>query len=174
MGLKTNKVGRYRRSKSDKPITKPIETTKTAEHWEEYLNTYSMQMEPATDAFFRRIAIELVKWAREDQEALIISEFSHIKGFHPRTLEKWSEKHPNIEHAYSLAMSLIADRRERMLLKGDLSSVKYMMPQYSDLWMKEDKRRAKQRKEEDEKKNFRIELPAFASSDIVPESKKDD
>lgn len=152
-----------------------IQSAKTInETWDQYLNVYSQQLHPTNDGFFTRLALEIVEWAKNNKNALMISQFYNEKGFVKGTYYRWVESKPEIKVAHETAMSLIADRRELILAEKDPSSLRYVMPHYSEIWLKEDNRRAEQKKEiESEKKasDFNITLQAIPNTKEVPERK---
>ena len=180
MGLKTTKVSRYRRTKSDSNTlksehtsTKGVENTNKVTDWHDYLNTMSLKMEPANDASIKRLALRLVTWARECPDAWTITQFLNMEGVSRKVFAQWRVKSPELQEAFEAAVSIIGDRRE-LKLKDDYTHLRFMQPYYSEEVLAEDNRKAKQRKEEDDKKSFKIELNTFPSSALVPERKKDD
>lgn len=151
-------------------------TKKDSHVTEEYLNYISHSIEPATNGYFKRLAIELITWAREDKEALIMAQFYLMKGISERTYYKWLDKYPELAEAHEVAVGFLANRREVYLFKQDNNSVRYMMPQYAKLWLKEDERRAAQKKDiasEQKASDFNITLQAIPNTKEVPERKDD-
>ncbi len=157
---KTNKI--IKSSIKSKP--KP----KTDSEWEEYLNTISLQLAPATTEGIKRLSIELVTWSRENAKAYVISQFYNMKGIPEKTYYRWVDKHPILKEAHDIALSIITDRRELYLIERDPSSVRYMMPQYSKKWLAEDERRNKQKQLE----NSGI-TKAIIMGDSILNNKKD-
>ena len=140
----SEKKVRKNKAQINKHSTPLVNETKSGT-WGEYLNTLSFQMEPANDGFMKRTAIELVTWARECTEAFMISQFFNMKGIPKRTFYNWIEKVEVLKEAHEVAMGLLSDRREMLLIHKDPSSLRYIMPQYSEVWMNEDSRRATQK-----------------------------
>lgn len=133
---------------------------------EEYYNTLSFRLEPATNGFFTRLAIQLITWARQDENAFMISQFYNNKGILKGTFYRWVDKHPELKQAHEAAISFISDRRELFLIEKDPSSVRYVMPQYSDIWAREEERKAKLKKQEDEQnQNITVVMEPFKKKD---------
>jgi hypothetical protein len=164
-------------SKSNKHNTSKSGLPKNGSHvTEEYLNYISHSKEPATDSFFQRLAIELVTWAREDKQAFIMAQFYLMKGINEPTYYRWVNKYPELAGAHDVAIAFLANRRELYLFKQDNASVRYMMPQYAKLWLKEDERRATQRKDiaTESKGNIIVNMDKMPETKEVPKRKKNE
>lgn len=128
-----------------KPNKKNNLRSKSQSQWVEYLNIKSMQMEPANDAFFHRKAIELVTWAKENDQAFYIEQFCNLMDILECTYYDWVKKYPVMKNAHDAALQYLSIRNELYLREKDPASLKYIMPQISKRWLKEDERRAEQK-----------------------------
>lgn len=139
--------------KSVKPSIKSHELPKNAAGWDQYLSTISWQMCPANDAFYDRLAIELVTWAREKDDAIFVEDFFDIKGIYDKDLIRFMEKNENLRKAYEMALSVIGRRRERRGLTREFAEglVKFTMPLYDKKWAAREKEVAALRDPESKK-----------------------
>lgn len=143
---------------------------KKSSQFSEYLNTLSLQMHPYNDSFIERLALKLVTWAKENKDAFMISQFYNNEGISERTYYGWCEKYPLLKESNETALSFIADRREMYLRDRDPGSVRYIMPQYSKIWLKEDERRNKQKQDQ----NSAIGNAVIEYDAILKNKKKND
>lgn len=108
---------------------------------EDYLDCFQFKMLPVTEAFIERISSEMVLWAKDNPEALKISQFYSHKGISRPTFEKWCQKYPVMKSAKEQAMLFIGDRRETGAVTNKLNSkiVMHTMHFYDDDWRNMDK-----------------------------------
>jgi hypothetical protein len=151
-----------------------IPPTNAHSKWDEYLSTISFQMCPANDQFRDRLAIELVTWARENEDALILDDFYDMKGISHSDVYRWYENHDGLKQAFEVAKRLIGSRRERGALKGkyNATTIHMMMPHYSTAWRETEKWRSDLRKENEQQGNIKVMIETYPSSPIVPDKKK--
>lgn len=118
---------------------------KTKKQWDEYLNTISFQIEPASGGFKKRMGIELVEFCRMNPKAYRISQFFNGRGIHIATWYDWKAKDPELDVYHRTALSLLADRRETGGLEKvlDTTLVKHTMPMFDEEWKKHEEWRAK-------------------------------
>ena len=147
--------------------TKKKQVPRTESQWDEYLNTLSLKMEPAGDAFFKRIPIELITWAQENKSAYRLTQFLNMKGIPRGTWFKWCESKPLIKEAHEIALSLIADRREIGALERRLDStmVKHTMPMYDKEWKALEEWRAKISNNEEQSGNKIVVIERFGEKE---------
>ncbi len=89
-----------------------------------------------TDGYIEALAQELLDWAENDEEALIIGEFFMRKKLFRESVLAWRKQFPLLESAYKEAMTRIGYRREKGALKKNLDSqmVRIAAHMYSDEW----------------------------------------
>jgi len=129
-------------------------------------------MKPVTNAFLERFSNELLVWARDNQNALKISQFYLDKGISDNTFYRWIKNYPIMKEAHAHAMRLIGNRRETgAITKGyDRHMVEMMMPHYDSDWKLMVEWRNKMKAENDEKALTKIVvLEKYPSSDVIPE-----
>lgn len=130
--------------KANASIKKDKLIKKTNAQWDEYFNTISFQLAPASGDFKKRMGIELVEWARLNPRAFRITQFFNGKGIHIATWYDWIEKDPELKKMHKMALSLIADRRELGALDRvlDPAFIKHTMPMFDEDWKKHEEWRA--------------------------------
>jgi hypothetical protein len=166
---KTDEI-RRKITKSTISKIKPTDNSK----WDEYLNTYSLQMFPASDQFKERLGVEMLEWARTNEDALIIEEYFDIRGICVDDVYRWIPACEVLAKAYEAAKRIIGYRREKGALKSDLnaSTVHITMPHYSKVWRETEKWRSELKKENEQHGNIKVMIETYPSSPIVPDKKK--
>ena len=103
---------------------------------DEYQDCFSLKMKPITQTFIERFSTDLVKWAMNNNEALIISQFYLSKGISPQTFYRWVNKYDIIKEANEIAKQCIGNRREIGALKRKYSESMVMQRQsaYDPEW----------------------------------------
>jgi len=116
------------------------------------MNFISHQMEPANNAFFKRIALELMIYARENDRAYSVAGFLHLKGIGDKTWTRWLEKHPHLKECHEEAAAIMCQRRETgaMERKLDGSFVKWTLPMYSKKYKEYEEWRSNLNKDKEE------------------------
>lgn len=114
---------------------------------EDYTDLFTFKRKPISYAFVERIAEELVTWAREDDEALKLSQFYLAKGVPHSTFKKLVNDHPALKIARDSAMQFIGNRREIGALKKKLDSgmISSQMAKYDKSWWTLEEKRAELR-----------------------------
>lgn len=118
----------------DKITTQNPDRTKPySKFLEEYKDCYKNETRILTEAFLERFSIEMVNWAKDNQDALFIGEFSRSKGISPARVLDWCSKFPIMKKAYDETLSLICENREKGALtrKYDSGSVFKVHGMYS-------------------------------------------
>lgn len=140
---------------------------------EDYLDCFTFQYRPVTEAFINRISTELVTWAKTDEKALKVRPFFSNKGIAQDTYNKWRKKYPTFTAAYNLALAIIGDRREHGAVERKLDGtvVTYMMHHYDPEWRaaREFHNALKKDAQGDNGGAINVYLEKFPSSDIVSE-----
>lgn len=134
-----------------KKITKNNSTSKkirprTENDWEDYLNTISLQMEPANDAFRERLAYKLITWVKEDKKAFTMDQFFNITGVDDSVYYRWLEKSEKLKAAHKFALRQLGINRELLCLERNLTTASvaaFTLPRYSSSWKTEYVERAK-------------------------------
>lgn len=142
---------------------------------EEYRHCFEMKLRPVTQMFLDEFGRDLMIWARDNDDALAVSQFYNSKGVHEQTYYDWVNKYPDFKMSHEMAMSLLADRREIGAIKKkyDAGMISTMMPAYRKDWKAMAEWRAKIKGEAEGDSGTKIVIMKdFPSSDLVPEKKK--
>jgi len=127
-------VGRPRKIKPYKPtiLDEPI-TRVTADL---YKDLFFPRPYPLNDTFVERLAADLVHWALEDNDALVLVDFLHARKLHSKTFWEWTEKYPILKEANAIAKQAIGSRREKGAIKGKYNPAMIMSQQakYDASW----------------------------------------
>lgn len=143
--------------------------------YEEYMDCFTFQLKPVNQTFIDRLSLDLVTWAKHDDNALKIAQFFTSKDIPSNTYYDWVTKHPKMKLAHQQALELIGVRREIGALKKelDVSFVAGTMPIYDEKYKAMIEWKAKLKAEAHENSGTKIVvMEKFASSDLVPERKK--
>ena len=160
------------------PKKTPDEKTITYKYFDQYRDLYSFMMKPVSETFVDKLAEDLIAWARDDKDALILSQFFYIKGIGYDMVQKWSHKHEKLAMAFSEAKRLIGNRREVGAVKKHFEPgmVKTSMRMYHKEWEDIEKARAELKQQQDEltsKRNIQWVLEKYPETSIVPKKTKD-
>jgi hypothetical protein len=100
---------------------------------------------PITNIYLDDICNELVLWAKENDEALLLSQYFLEKGLSQSTVDKWSRDFPKFKQAKETAKNFIANRREIKALNNKINTAVYLRTHYlyDDNWWKMSERLAK-------------------------------
>jgi len=120
--------------KPKKPIQK--ETKVEEPLFEDYFDFNTFKKTPVSVNFIMRKARELVNWARNDEDALIISQFYVKHGLSGKCVKRWGERCPEWKEALKIAKVAIGTRREVGAMKKIYSEgmVKNSLPFYGESW----------------------------------------
>ncbi len=109
-------------------------TDKPYKWHEDYYDIVTFRTIPLSEAYFDRLAKELVAWVDSHKEVLTIKEFRNIKKILPQVWDEWLKKFPELRAAQEYALSVMGERREKMLIARDASAITFMMPHYDKDW----------------------------------------
>lgn len=100
--------------------------------FDEYLSLNGYERKSMTEAGIERFALDMVNWARDDEEALILMEFPLSMGICRSVFYKWRDKSPVLTRAIEDAKLFIAHRREKgtYTKKYDLKAIAVRQYQY--------------------------------------------
>lgn len=121
--------------------------------WLEYRELGSWKMKPYCEETVRRAASQLVEWARNDEDALVIDEWHLVRGIGSPTYDRWKKKYSFFQEAHDNAKYLIGLRREKGTIKGKYSdtAVNRTQPAYSRRLRESEAWRSSLRQKEAEK-----------------------
>jgi len=93
----------------------------------------SWKMKPYCDETLTRLAGEMIDWATNDDDALVLEEFYLMRGISCSVWQKMKKRSQDIEEAHEMAKVLIGMRREKGTIKGKYSdtAVNRTQPAYS-------------------------------------------
>ena len=144
---------------------------------EEYYNYNSMALIPITTATLYRLLGNGIKWAREIDDAIKLSQFQDMNGISKRTWQRWREKHKWFDEGTEQILTILGNKREAGLLtrKYEPGSTIFMMPHYDDDWGKMCEWRANLKPKEGIVKSGEtfVVIEKYPESDLVP-AKKDE
>lgn len=136
--------------------------------WSDYSCIYTGSLKPINEVGIERLAEEIVCWARDDEEALKVTQFIFKKGISRAQWSKWCAKNPSLLEAHNTAKEIIGNRREIGALnrKFDPGTVNYTMPFYDSEWKAGLEWRASLK----EKKDDTASGPQIVVMDRIPDS----
>jgi len=140
---------------------------------EQYTNLYTLKKHPVTEPFIERISADLIKWAKEDKNALTLSQFYLEKGIPYSTFKGLMNRFPMLKMARDSAMEFMGNRREIGALKNKMNPNMVMSQQanYAPSWMELEVKRSDLRIKSQEKINPDIKY-VIALEDFSKEVKK--
>lgn len=142
--------------------------------YDDYLNLFTWKKMPVDDRFKDMLAQKLIKWAKEDENALKLSQFFLDNGISDDVVERWEKKHEGLRLAKKVAKQLIGNRREvgAMNRQFDSSMVKFTMPLYDPDWKGVEEWKSKLRVENEVQNESRIVvIEKYPDSPLVPVKK---
>lgn len=147
--------------------TKPLRKTV----YDEYIEGFGFPSKPISKHFIDRLAERLVEWARDDDDALKVSQFFIQENIHQQTVERWMAKYEHLRKAYDFATTAIGNRRELGGLKRKFDSgiVASTMAHYDKDWKKLAEWRSKLRNQEESHNGPKIVVvERFPETNVVP------
>jgi len=134
-----------------------------AYNFDEYKDMRSFQKKIVNQAFFDKLALELLDWAENDEMALKLSQFYIKKGIWDGDFYRFCEKSDNLKRAHIWAMQMIGNRREVLGLqkKIDPGMVSYTMAHYDKTWKDLAEWRAAISKDKEETKQTVVVIEKF-------------
>jgi hypothetical protein len=145
--------------------------------WFDYRNMLTGLDSPMSIKGLEKMAQELVIWAKEDANALKVSQFYLDKGINTNTWAKWCNDYDFFREAHGYAKMIIGNRREAGAVNNKFNAgiVSYTMPIYDPEWKEETVRRASLKDGSNEAKTTITVLTSpIPNSYLVPERKKDE
>ena len=97
---------------------------------EDYLDCFTFKLKPVTEQFIERLAKELFDWAKNDKNALRVSDFCWNKGIPEKTYYKWIKEHEVLQLAHEAAIHFIGSRRENGAINKKYSETIILKSQY--------------------------------------------
>jgi len=167
-----------KRSTSTIASKKRVCKKKPAPYFDQYRDLFTMKMKPVPESFIHRLAKDLIDWAMNNEDALVLRDFFFSKGIGDGVANAWARRHPVLKDAFTQAKFMIGSRREKGAIKKqyDVSMVKASMPRYDPDWKEDEIWRAELKQKQEEKtqqSNIQWVLEKFPNSPVVPEKKED-
>jgi len=142
--------------------------------YDEYMDMRIWKRTPVTDAWKDKLAEELYNWAKDDPEALKLSQFYIERGISNPDFERWTETHEKLRMAHDAALIMIGNRRENGTVKNkyNVSIVMPSMPRYDKNWKELSEWRAALRAqaEKENRPDIKLVIENF-NADIEPVKK---
>ena len=134
---------------------------------EDYFDLFTFRKIPLPEIYFERLAKELVTWVDSTKEALAVKEFRNLKKISHDVWNDWLHKFPALKSANTYAIEVMGERREKILITRDPSSISFMMPHYDKDWKDMTDWRSNLKKEaETQKENKTIILERLESGEL--------
>ena len=112
----------------------------SASKWlEDYKHMGSLKLQPVTEWFISRLALDLIAWSDDESEKSIkqirINQFLKTKKIPRRTFYDWCKKYEDLKDANEYALLALADKRESgAAVREYAENVLIMMPKYDPEW----------------------------------------
>lgn len=145
---------------------------------EEFWSFMDQSLTPRSDKFLDHLAKELIEWARDNEDALKLSQFWLKKQMDRGTFYQFLRRHKNLEKARDIALDYIGNRRELGAIQGKYPE-KTVMP-YMGMFDKDHKAFIKWKNdlrkeaEKSAEKQQVIIIEKAADTTIVPIKKESD
>lgn len=125
---------------------------------EEYRNLFTNEEHHVNETFIERLGDELMKWAFEDENALVMTQFLRNKGIPTSTADKWLKKYDHFRERWCEARLAIGERREIGMIKKkyDINAIRPVMHHYSHIWKNSEEWRASLRNKTEENKQANV------------------
>lgn len=144
---------------------------------EEYYNYDSQRLTPITQGTLERLMLNGVKWAREVEEAIKLSQFMDLNGIPKYTWQRWQDKYEIVANGTKHILTILGNKRELGLLtrKFDNGSTMFMMPHYDEDWKHIFAWRSNLSKKDQVSQGPQIVvIERSANSPLVPERKEEE
>lgn len=104
--------------------------------FDNYLCLNTWKTTPVTEAWLEALAKDLYTWAKDDSNALKMSQFYTSRGISNSTVLKWMKVSEKLREAHDMALQIIGDRREvgAIYNKLNASMIAPMMAHYDSNW----------------------------------------
>ena len=101
----------------------------------QYMFMNSWRMDEASTSFIELLCGKMLEYFA-DKEKLCVEEFLVEEGLRAQTFHRWLAKHDNLREVYGHIKMILAVRREKGILRGELKEKcgMYMQHQYSENW----------------------------------------
>lgn len=108
---------------------------------ESYVEFYTHKRVPAPRSLIIRLAEEMVAWAKNDKNALKVSQFYLEKGIPSSTFDSFVNRYPEFKAAKNEAILLIGNRREIGAIKNKYNSsmITRVQHRYDREWLTAEK-----------------------------------
>lgn len=145
---------------------------------DEYRELFTMRMKPVSESFLQQIAGELLAWAYNNKDALILRDFFHDKGIPARSAARWAQKHQVLKQAMEEAKYMLGSRREKGAVKREYEPgmIRAVQHQYDPEWRKDEIWRAELKQKQDERSSqikLEVIMPKFPDSKLVPKKEEE-
>ena len=159
-------------AKTKRSVSQKADPIAKQRFYNEFRSIKTGQMTPITESYLRDIALEVIRWAEENDNALKLVPFYRSKGISSHTLRKWLDQYPFLKEAHEEAILIIGDRREIGAIKKMYAenSIHFMMPKYDPDWKEMTQWRAELKSKADAvatanailtAREIDVEMPAF-------------
>ena len=134
-----------------------------------YLDMFSLRERPVSDRWLDNLAVELIKWAINNSEALKLTQFYQERGIGSNDVKRWIGRNENFARAHSFARGIIGDRREIGAIKRiyDPSMIRAMQAYYDEDYKVQEEWRIKTRNADPQGPAvIRVLVPVIESEDV--------
>jgi len=148
---------------------------------DQYSDLFLLREKPVPEVFVERMAADLIDWAINDDDALLLIDFQVSRLISPQTFTQWTKKFPFFMKAKRIALQIIGSRREKGALKNKLNANMIIKRQhaYDPDWKKDEEwrneLRVKAQQGGDKETNYTFVFEDFGEKkkkDHIPEDDK--
>ncbi len=136
------------------------------------LNYFFMKEEPVSDAAIERYADMMLEWAKNDPDALKVSQFFGIHDIPTSTFYDWKDRNPYLAKCYEQVKIHIGNRRFMDIYRGkaDRYVATHGLRDYCDEWKRNEDRREAVKKESQTagSGSVTVVMQPVDNSDLVP------
>ncbi len=165
------------KEKKTLPHNNTKKTQKPSPFYDQYRDLFTLKMKPIPEIFIEKIAVELIDWAKNNKDALVLRDFFHEKGIPVSSYKQWAQRNEVLRQAVEEAKYLIGSRREKGAIKRqyDVNMIRSSLFIYDPEWKEVEEYQAELRhKIEESNKEIQWVINQFPETTIVPKKKKED
>jgi len=109
-----------------------------------YKDLFVLRERPVSEVFIERFAADMINWATNNEDALVLIDFYVSRKVNPKVAWDWEKRFPQLKAAKELTLQIIGSRREKGALKNKLNPAMVMSQQakYDPSWWKLEESRA--------------------------------
>lgn len=137
--------------------------------WEDYLNTRTLTMQPANQAFRERLAEKLIEWSLKPT-SYALERFINQEGISEMTYYRWLKVCELLQAAHDFALRQLGINREQLSIDRNLTMnhvAAFPLPQYLDRYDKSLRYREDIKKDVAQHTKEIVVMDRFPETDVV-------